>query len=111
MQLLWHTWDGKSWSDLLNMDLSLPHFNTMEGVYVIWSGSSTVRVGQGIIRDRLGKHRNDRAITAYPSLLVTWAPVEKNYRDGVERYLANTLKPKVGDAFPDTIPIAVNLPW
>lgn len=83
----------------------------MEGVYIIWSGTSTVRVGQGIIKDRLGEHRNNRAITAHPSLLVTWAPVAKLYRDGVERYLADVLKPKVGDAFPDVAPRQVNLPW
>jgi hypothetical protein len=33
------------------------------------------------------------------------------YRNGVERYLANTLRPIVGSAFPDVPPIEVNLPW
>jgi hypothetical protein len=39
------------------------------------------------------------------------ANVAPPLRDGIERYLAETLKPKVGEAFPQAPPIAVNLPW
>ena len=96
----------------MNVDLSHPHFNNMEGVYIIWQGNGpVVRVGQGVIKDRLFAHRNDRAITAHQSLFVTWAPVSSLYRDGVERYLANILRPSVGDAFPNAIPTPVSLPW
>ncbi|MCC7004487.1 hypothetical protein IT397_01030 [Candidatus Nomurabacteria bacterium] len=84
----------------------------MEGVYIIWQGNGPViRVGQGIIRDRLSAHRRDTAITAYQNLYVTWAPVSAIYRNGVERYLANILKPRVGDAFPNVNPIPAFLPW
>jgi hypothetical protein len=88
-----------------------------EGIYIIWhegNPSRVVRVGQGDIKDRLTKHRTDKKITAYSkngTLRVTWASVSSFYRDGVERHLANTWNPLVGDAFPDCQPIAVNSPW
>lgn len=88
----------------------------MEGVYIVWHGGqnpATVRVGQGFIKDRLGAHRQDRETLAFQehNLYVTWASVAADYRDGVERYLAETLKPKVGSRFPEVNPIKVNLPW
>lgn len=94
------------------VDLGHAHFDNMEGVYIIWQGNGpVVRVGQGIIRDRLAAHRRDTAITTYPNLYVTWVPVSVLYRDGVERHLANVLSPRVGDAFPNVNPIPVSLPW
>jgi len=96
----------------MGVNLNHNHFDNMEGVYIIWqAGGPVIRVGQGIIRDRLSTHRRDTAITAYPNLYVTWAPVLSPYRDGIERYLADILKPKVGDAFPYVNPIQVFLPW
>jgi len=88
----------------------------MEGVYIIWHAGpnpATVRVGQGVIKDRLSFHRNDPEILAYKNfgLFATWASVSNENCDGVERYLAESLKPKVGTQFPDVYPIEVNLPW
>ena len=112
MQLAWQKCQGDVWGPLLNLDLSHPHFNNMEGVYIIWQANGPViRVGQGIIQDRLYEHRNNTDITEYSSLHVTWAPVGSLHRDGVERYLANILKPIVGDAFPNVAPTQVSLPW
>lgn len=112
MQSTWQKCLGDVWGPFTTVDLSHTHFNNMEGVYVIWQANGpVVRVGQGIIRDRLSAHRRDSAITVYENLYVTWAPVSTLHRDGVERYLANTLKPKVGDAFPNANPIPVALPW
>ena len=87
---------------------------TDTGVYVIWhtgSPSRVVRVGQGVIADRLAAHRNDRAILAYGELRVTWASVPQAQRGGIERYLADNWHPLVGDAFPNVAPIAVNSPF
>ena len=112
MQLDWQKCQGDVWGTFMNVDLSHSHFDDMKGVYIIWQKSGpVVRVGQGVIRDRLAAHRNNEDITAPSSLFVTWAPVNVAYRDGVERYLADTLKPVVGDAFPDADPIPVSLPW
>ena len=101
--------------------LSLEHVNLKGintfGVYVIWhtgNPSRTVRVGQGDIVDRLCCHREDRAVLAYKKygeLRVTWAAVPPHLVGGVERYLAELLKPRVGDRFPAALPIAVNSPF
>lgn len=107
---------GNQWCDLINLNLNHEHFDAMEGVYIIWHGGqnpATVRVGQGFVRDRLSSHRQDPAILAYKThgLFVTWASVPPWQRDGVERYLAENLNPKVGDRFPDVLPVQVNYPW
>lgn len=106
--------DDGHWCDLEL--LTLDNIET-EGVYIIWhegSPGSVVRIGQGDIADRLGKHRRDQEILAYKKkgkLRVTWAAVSAAQRDGVEAYLADKWSPLVGDAFPDVHPIAVNSPW
>lgn len=90
---------------------------TAGGVYIIWHEGNpgrVVRIGQGIIKDRLTTHRDDEEITDYRKkgkLLVTWASVLLGQRDGVEAYLADKWNPLVGEAFPDVVPIAVNSPW
>ncbi len=111
-QLQWQKVANGEWGTFSGVDLSHAHFDTMEGVYVVWQGGGRViRVGQGFVRDRVADHRTNRDITAYNNLYVSWAPVARAYRDGVERYLANTLNPVIGDAFPNAIPIPVSLPW
>jgi len=112
LNLNWQRCVGNVWGPFLTVDLTHAHFDSMEGIYIIWQGNgSIIRVGQGFIRDRIARHRTNRTITAYNNLYVTWTPVFAKYRDGIEHYLAEVLKPKVGDAFPDATPIAVNLPW
>ncbi|MBI4387957.1 MAG: hypothetical protein HY582_02815 [Candidatus Omnitrophica bacterium] len=115
-KVFWNKCQGNNWCSLLNVNLEHAHFDNMEGVYIIWHGGvkpRTVRVGQGIIKDRLAKHRSDPKILGYQQdgLYVTWAQVVHYQRDGVERYLAEALKPLVGDNFPDVPPTEVNLPW
>jgi hypothetical protein len=97
--------------------LELNSVGEVGGVYIIWHEGNpgrVVRIGQGDISDRLCAHRNDKEITAYRkngALRVTWAAVPLQYRNGVERYLANTWEPLVGSAFPIALPLAVNSPW
>lgn len=111
----WEQCQGGVWCSLATLNLDHSHFNGLEGVYVIWRAidRKAVRVGQGIVADRLRAHRSDRSILAHDgggSLLVTWARLSAAYRDGVERYLATALTPIVGSAFPDVLAIQVNLP-
>jgi hypothetical protein len=108
--------DDGHWCDFEN--LTLPSVGNTIGVYIIWHAGNpgrVVRVGQGGIADRIAAHRQDKKVTAYNShgtLRVTWADVPKaSDRDGIERYLADTWKPLVGDSWPDVVPIAVNSPW
>lgn len=115
LNLNWGKYDNGEWCGLINLNLNNPFFENLEGVYVIWHGGLQprwVRVGQGNIRDRLGKHREDNDILAYKGhgLYVTWAPVNANIRDGIERYLGESLNPLVGSRFPDVLPIPVNIP-
>lgn len=116
LNLIWVTC-GKDhhWCDLENLDLKT--VGSENGVYVIWyidGEPRAVRVGQGDVADRLNDHRNDAVITAYSKsgrLLVTWARVDSDKIDGVERYLGDTLRPLEGPNFPDVKPIEVNPPW
>ena len=116
MQLIWNKCTGDVWCNLLNLNLDHPYFFGFEGVYVIWHGGqnpATVYVGQGNVAERLEGHRTDSRILAYShyGLFVTWARVGQPQMDGVERYLADSLKPKVGEAHPAAMPITVNFPW
>jgi len=112
----WIKCQGNQWCNLFTVNLDHPHFDGLEGVYIIWHGGDrpwTVYVGQGVIKDRFAAHRQDPRIRQYaPSgLFVTWAKVDAFHRDGVERFLADRLAPKEGTAHPQALAIAVNLPW
>ena len=107
----WIKCRGNVWCQLDKLN-----FQTVSGsgVYIIWSGTNTIYVGQGIIDDRLAAHLDDPRIKPYNTpykLMATWAIVPANQRDGIERYLADTLKPLVGSSHPNATPIPVNLPW
>lgn len=75
---------------------------------------ATLYVGQGWVRDRLVKHFSNPEIRRYfdqkyiPAFW--WAPTRWGETDGIERYLADTLKPEEGDRHPQAVPIPVNLP-
>lgn len=115
-KLSWIRCSGNQWCPLNTVNLDSPHFDGMEGVYVIWHGGqtpATVRVGRGMIRDRLRGHRSDREIQQYAAqgLFVTWAEVGPSDRDGVEAYLFSRLAPLVGERGPQCSPVPVDLPW
>ncbi|TVK90676.1 hypothetical protein AYI83_21490 [Shewanella algae] len=103
--------DDGHWCSFINLNLNSEGFKDKKGVYIIWSGETVVRVGSGIIKNRIADHRDNRDITKYPDLKVTWAKVNANQMEGVEKYLADTLSPVVGERFPERTPIEVNLPW
>ncbi len=116
MNLDWIKCQGDVWCKLNTVNMDHSHFDSMHGVYIIWhggEGAATVRVGQGYIKERLAEHRNDPKIQTYLhlGLYVTWASVSSDSRDGVEANLAQRLHPKVGERYPNVIPIPVNLPW
>ena len=116
MNLSWIKCHGDVWCKLGTVNLEHEHFDSMEGVYIIWHGgsnSSTVRVGKGNIRERLADHRTNPEIQAYAqhTLYVTWASVPSAQKNGVELFLAQRLSPLVGERSPNVSPIEVNLPW
>ena len=116
MQLNWTKCQGNVWCKLNSVNLEHEHFNNMQGVYIIWHGGTKpwpVYIGQGNIKDRIAEHRKNPEIQQYANLdlYVTWATVHENHRNGVEAYLADAWKPKVGKLHPSASPIAVNSPW
>ncbi|MCG2660572.1 MAG: hypothetical protein L6437_10050 [Kiritimatiellae bacterium] len=111
MDIKWNKCTGDVWCSLANLDLGHEHFNNLKGVYIIWSGKTVFRLGSGIIKDRLKEHRENPEISKYPDLYVTWAQVNANQMEGVEKFLADQLNPLVGDRFPGRTPIQVNFPW
>ena len=116
MQLNWTMCQGNVWCKLNSVNLEHEHFKNMQGVYVIWHGGANpavVYIGQGNIKDRIAEHRRNSVIQQYDhlDLYVTWAKVQEHFRDGVEAYLADTWKPKVGERYSQAAHIAVNSPW
>ena len=115
MNVTWFRCKSGTWCKFDTLDL-----DTVDeiGVYVIGYESDTgsifsIYVGQGDIAERLADHRSDERITKYRTrgtLYTTGANVSKSYRDGVERYVSEQLKPLVGSRHPDVDPIKVNLP-
>ena len=106
---------GNQWCPLNTVDLTHSAFS-VGGCYIIWHGGQkpkVVYVGQGEFRQRLTAHRTDKRIQGYArhGLYVTYSPIAKSARDGVEVYLADRYKPLVGERHPDAPPIVVNGPW
>lgn len=108
----WAKPEEKGWHALKSVDLENAK---IYGVYVIWHEGDpgrVVSVGQGNIRDRLKFQRRNPEVqkfAKYGELRVMWAAVPGHQVDGVERYLAERLRPLIGDVRPDATPIAVNL--
>lgn len=114
--LNWVKCQGEVWCSLNTVNLPHPHFDNLEGVYVIWHGGptpKTVYVGSGNIRQRLTDHRQNPEIQQFQNLglFVTWAAVTGVTMRGAEVYLATSLNPLVGQRYPQVAPVQVNAPW
>ena len=111
MNVTWIKSTTGTWLPLNNVNLG--DVKTF-GIYVIWHEGNPARivyVGQGDIKDRLTFHQMNPKVQKYAAagmLRVTWAAVSAAQVDGVERYLADKLRPLVGEAHPNAAPIAVN---
>lgn len=116
----WIFCNNNEWCQLLYLDLNSIAPQNVFGVYVIWqyrplyNDKRVIKVGQGVIKQRLSEHRNNSNITQYAQggniLFVTWAQVGENDVDGVEVYLGNNLQPIIGERFPNCNEIMVNIP-
>ncbi len=120
MTINWRFCTGNVWCKLMTVNLNHETFKDLNGVYIIWKYDvnnipRTIRLGQGIIKDRLNTHRLNEDITKYnlpdSELYVTWAAVDGRSVDGVEAYLARVLNPVIGERFPLRTEKSVNLPW
>ena len=107
-------WHSFKWTNLKSLGMA-------EGIYILWYPETDIRpfqvmyVGQGIIRNRIDHHRGqhsrilDKVVARH--LRLTWAVVPSIAdRNAIERYLSETLRPLVGEVWPDVLPMQVNLP-
>ena len=118
MRLRWIKCEGNVWCRLNNVNLGHRHFDALEGVYLIWHGGAqpkVVYIGQGVIRNRLKEHRNDKRIQRYAELdlFVTWAGSESQDHYGIKKHLTTAWTPLVvGDEDLTAVePIEVNSPF
>lgn len=116
LKLNWIKCHGGNWCSFLDVDITSSHFDDLAGVYVIFyldPRTTTVKIGQGLIKDHIDNHRDDPEITKYMmnALVVTWAKLAPPDRNGVIAYLAERLKPIVSEKFLHNQPIPVNLPF
>lgn len=96
------------------INLNNEYFDSLIGVYVIWSGNDTsnvVSVGQGNLRDEIVERKIDKKVLEYgPDLFVTWAVVPRISLQGVEAFLYSELNPVVHQNITCKDFINVNLP-
>jgi len=115
MLVHWNRSQGDAWAEFFAVDFEDPHFDGLEGVFVVWQGGSqpaAISVGVGSLRQELKAQRSDPAIASYRGkpLFVAWAKVDKVARPGVARYLYETLKPRTLMTVPTAAAVEVNLP-
>ena len=111
MDIIWAKNNGL-FHYLETVDVSTIH---VVGVYIIWQSPSglVIYVGQGNVGERIPAHRIDPQILRHRgsgALIVAWADVGPDNMNGVERYLADALKPLVERRHPDAPAIPVDLP-
>ncbi len=115
LSIYWNRCDGDVWGELYAVNLNDPHFDNLEGVYMVWLGGNkpaAICAGSGLIREQLAERRAQPELMALreKSLLVTWAKADDLSNKGIERWLLENLKPKVPGRIPNSLPIEVNLP-
>lgn len=96
------------------------HSVNISGIYIIWTGidnRTVLKVGSGIIKDKLEEHLRDPEIQSYKPtrLYVTWASTlsvigAEEIQKGVEKFLDIVFKPKLAEHLPDVDLVMVNLP-
>ena len=118
MQVSWlKNTQNNAWFDFLRLDLDAPYFVGKRGVYVIWYSSPSiakvVRLGSGNIAERLKTHRENPEITKFSNngqLKVSWIIVNDEAMLGVEKFLAKSYSPLLGERYPESVQeVQVNL--
>ncbi|MCB1476156.1 MAG: hypothetical protein H6883_09675 [Rhodobiaceae bacterium] len=111
--LHWERPAGNGWHKLDSIDIT--KIRTI-GIFIIWHEGDpgrVIRVCQGDVGRQLQLEQISPPVLRYRvfgELCVTWASVPASFRNGVERYLANLLRPQVGESYPLTLPLAANSP-
>ena len=115
MQLFWGKCLGDNWCSFMHLKLEDQVFENAYGIYIIWSGAQTIKVGSGLIREEISKDRIDPRITIYPdsTLKVSWCKIdyESNYIKGIQKYFIEKLNPAIRLNILDVEPVEANFPW
>ena len=116
MELDWYKCKGDVWCELGKVDLDHKYLNGLDGVYVIWSGTTArniLRVGYGKIQNELTLLRKDLSLKAFNhlGLYVTWAELSGLRTKGVVSFLHEVLQPKLSSFDAKAVKVKVNLPW
>jgi hypothetical protein len=117
VEVIWNKCQPGVWCPLSTVNLQHSHFDSMEGVYIIWHGGSpprTVYIGTGVIRDRLMYHRQEAGgVQTYAAfgLFVTWAAVAPDLQAGVARFISSRFEPLIPLVDSGAAPVEVNVPF
>ena len=111
LSVKWAKYRKQGWCKLNTLNLELVRSN---GIFIIWKPqdrNNVIRIGQGHIASELQKLRNNASVAKFGNdLLVTWASIQQQYRDGVERYLYEQYSPVSVERVHNARLIYVNLP-
>jgi hypothetical protein len=119
MTVEWMVGADDQWCDLDSLDLTVPYFDKISGVYVVWfepndkgDPGRVVCIGHGVLRCKLGNLREDPVVARHASrhMKVTWAEVDHHHLVGVETYLIGVLNPIHSERHPSVVQTIVNLP-
>lgn len=119
-QVKWFRCRAVGWCDLYKVNVNHKMLDNIEAVYICWTGTVAdserryLCVGQGLIKDEIGKIRKDMGIKAFEhqGVFITWAEVPHYRLSSIESFLYKELKPivNINDA-PTSSPKKVNLPF
>ena len=111
LKVKWIKYKKQGWCRLRTLNLDNVATN---GVFIIWkpnNKNNVIRVGQGNIARSLQALRNDPNVSRFgDDLLVTWASIQRKFRDGAERYLYEQYSPAGGERINCASLIYLNLP-
>ncbi len=120
INLDWFRCKEVGWCDLGKINLKSESLRDLEGVYVLWTGTTiddtrrVISVGQGVITELIKEMRNSIEIKAFSQtgLYITWAELPSYRLNSVEVFLDKELKPVIkGEDLPSVSPKKGNLPW
>ena len=111
LSVKWAKYKKQGWCKLNSLNLEQVGAS---GNYIIWkpqNKNNVIRIGHGNIANELQTLRNNSLIARCgEDLLVTWASVQEQYRDGVERYLYEQYSPISVDKVANARLVYVNMP-
>ena len=116
LEVKWERTDQCYWQELMKLDFSEPSNKRLQGVFIVWHGSSNPRViyiGHGHIFKELEKVSCKREVKQFVQLglFVTWAKIKPELMTGVHRFLNDKLRPTLSMCKIEDHQIYVNLPF